>query len=201
MEILNEIRGFLPCVTPRTWVKAALENLPVLLIDHAHCEKKAAASAMTLISRYPDEPELLNRMSRIVREEMIHFEQVLALMAEREVRYRHLSPSRYARELHQHIRTAEPARRMDTLIVGALIEARSCERFAALAPHLEDQPLARFYRSLFKAEGRHYQDYLTLARQGAPEPIEPRIAFFVEQERVLIESPDPRFRFHSGAPA
>ncbi|WP_207062085.1 tRNA-(ms[2]io[6]A)-hydroxylase [Motiliproteus sp. SC1-56] len=200
MEILAEIRLFLACPTPASWVEAALDNLPLLLIDHAHCEKKAASSAMNLIFRYADKPDLLHRLSRIVREEMIHFEQVLALMAERGITYDHLSPSRYAQGLRQHVRTHEPARLVDTLIVGAFIEARSCERFAVLAPRLEDEALARYYHSLLKAEGRHYRDYLELAEQAAQGPIDDRVAFFAEQERQLIEEVDDCFRFHSGVP-
>ena len=200
MDVLEEIRQFLPCSTPGSWIDSALDNRDILLIDHAHCEKKAASTAMNLMFRYVDNVDLLNKMSRLAREELIHFEQVLALMATRGVRYEHLTPARYAQGLRQHIRTHEPGRLVDTLIVGAIIEARSCERFAALEPHLEDSDpeLAKYYRSLLKAEGRHYQDYLQLARDASDEPIEPRIEFLLECERELIESEDDEFRFHSG---
>lgn len=197
-ELLSEIREFLPCATPAAWIEAATANLPLLLIDHAHCEKKAAATAMNLLYRYVDNPTLLNMMSRIAREELIHFEQVLALMAERGIDYDHLTPARYAQGLRKHVRTHEPAKLVDVLIVGAFIEARSCERFAALEPHLEDQELAKFYRSLFRAEGRHYQDYLELAKAAAGEDISDRIAVFAEAEKALILTPDEEFRFHSG---
>ena len=143
--------------------------------------------------------ELLNKMSRLAREELRHFEQVLALMEKRGVQYRHLSPSRYAGMLHKGIRTHEPERLVDTLIVGAYIEARSCERFAALAPHLDDE-LQKFYRSLLKSEGRHFQDYLKLATKVAGEYPESRVVFFAEREREAIESSDAQFRFHSGVP-
>jgi tRNA-(ms[2]io[6]A)-hydroxylase len=200
MEVMREIRAFLSCDTPTQWVEAALKQLDILLIDHAHCEKKAASTAMNLLFRYVDRPELLNKMSRLAREELIHFEQVLGFMQKRGIAYEHLSPSRYAQGLRQHVRTREPERLVDTLIIGALIEARSCERFAALAPRLVDEELSRFYQSLLKSEGRHYQDYLGLARQYSPDPIDERIAFFAEQERGLILSPDATFRFHSGVP-
>lgn len=201
MTALDEIHQFLPCVTPDRWIEAAVkpENLCLLLTDHAHCEKKAASTAMTLMFRYVDRPDLLNKMSRLAREELIHFEQVLAIMQERGMVYDHLSSSRYAAGLRKHVRTSEPGRLIDVLIIGALIEARSCERFAKLAPFLDDQ-LAKFYRSLLKSESRHYQDYLHLARDYAGGPIDERIAFFCEVERELIEAEDGEFRFHSGTP-
>ncbi len=203
MDALDEIKEFLACETPDSWIELARqpESQPVLLIDHAHCEKKAASTAMTLMFRYVDRTDLLNKMSRLAREELIHFEQVLALMEARGVQYCHMSPARYAGGMRQDVRTSEPGRLVDTLIVGAFIEARSCERFAKLAPFLDDE-LAKFYRSLLKSEGRHYQDYLGLARDYAGEPIDERIAHFREIERELIESADStEFRFHSGAPA
>jgi len=201
MDLLDEIRAFLPCATPRSWIAQAVGDLPTLLTDHAHCEKKAASTAMNLMFRYVDRPDLLRRMARIAREELIHFEQVLGLMAERGIRYDHMTPARYAQGMRQQVRTHEPERLIDTLIIGAFIEARSCERFAALAPHLDDPALARYYRSLFKAEGRHYRDYLELAEAAAGASIAPRVAFFAAVERALIESPDQEFRFHSGVPA
>ncbi len=198
--LLDEIRGFLHTETPVAWIEAACENVDTLLIDHAHCEKKAASTAMNLLYRYVDNRELLNRLSRIAREELIHFEQVLTLMDERGIAYRHLTPARYAEGMRRHVRTHEPVRLVDTLIVGAYIEARSCERFAALEPHLDDPQLAAYYRSLFKAEARHYRDYLELAEAAAGQSIAERVAFFGEIERQLICSADPQFRFHSGVP-
>lgn len=201
MDALTEIREFLACPTPDGWIDIAArpDSLPVLLIDHAHCEKKAASTAMNLMFRYVDRSDLLNKMSRLAREELIHFEQCLALMDGRGIEYGHLSPSRYAAGLRAEVRTSEPGRLIDLLIIGAFIEARSCERFAALAPFL-DQELAKFYRSLLKSEGRHYQDYLSLARDYAGEPIDERVAFFRQLEQRLVETPDSEFRFHSGTP-
>lgn len=202
MDALTEIRAFLACTTPQSWIDKAADSdsLPVLLIDHAHCEKKAASTAMNLMFRYVDRSDLLNKMSRLAREELIHFEQCLSLMETRGVEYGHMSPSRYASGLRQSVRTSDPGRLIDLLIIGAFIEARSCERFAALAPYLDDE-LGKFYRSLLKSEGRHYQDYLGLAQDYAGEPIDGRVAHFRELERELIEAPDAEFRFHSGAPA
>ncbi len=196
----TELLAFLPCATPAGWIEAALDNQALLLIDHAQCEKKAASTAMSLMYRYVDRPLLLTKMSQLAREELLHFEQVVKLMEERGIHYRHISASRYADGLRQHVGREDPQRLIDILIVGAFIEARSCERFARLIPHL-DAELAKFYRSLVKSEGRHYEDYLMLARRFAEGPIESRIAFFADRERELIETPDETFRFHSGLPA
>ncbi|WP_136063884.1 tRNA-(ms[2]io[6]A)-hydroxylase [Modicisalibacter radicis] len=195
-----ELLAFLPCATPTLWVEAALANQTLLLIDHAQCEKKAASTAMSLMYRYVDRPLLLTKMSQLAREELLHFEQVVKLMEERGIQYRHLSASRYADGLRRHVGRDDPQRLIDILIVGAFIEARSCERFARLIPHL-DAELAKFYRSLVKSEGRHYEDYLMLAQRFADGPIESRIVFFADRERELIETPDETFRFHSGLPA
>lgn len=195
-----ELLDFLPCRTPQPWVDAALGNERLLMIDHAQCEKKAASTAMSLMYRYTSRADLLTKMSQLAREELLHFEQVVTLMRERGIAYEHVSASRYAQGLREHVREQEPGRLIDVLIVGAYIEARSCERFACLIPHLDDT-LAKFYRSLVKSEGRHFEDYLELAAQYADEPIDERVAFFGEVERSLIESPDSEFRFHSGVPA
>ncbi|MBV0932106.1 tRNA-(ms[2]io[6]A)-hydroxylase [Marinobacterium weihaiense] len=202
MEVLDEIKAFLGSETPQEWLDLAArpEAMHILLTDHAHCEKKAASTAMTLMFRYVDRPDLLNKMSRLAREELIHFEQVLGLMEARGLAYGHMSPARYAGGLRKDVRTSEPGRLVDVLIIGALIEARSCERFAALAPSLDDE-LAKFYRSLLKSEGRHYQDYLHLAREYAGEPIDDRIEHFRALEAELIQSEDDEFRFHSGKPS
>ncbi len=195
-----ELLAFLGCRTPDAWVAWALENPELLLIDHAQCEKKAASTAMSLLYRYVDQPLLLTKMSQLAREELLHFEQVVKLMEARGIAYRHLSASRYAEGLRRHVRPADPERLIDILIIGALIEARSCERFARLIPHL-DAELAKFYRTLVKSEGRHYEDYLMLAQHLSNAPVESRIAFFAEREAALIQEPDTAFRFHSGVPA
>jgi len=196
-DALQEIHDFLPCRTPQQWIDNALANQDLMLIDHAHCEKKAASTALSLMYRYVDNTNLLNKMSRLAREELRHFEQVLAIMKKRGVDYCHLTPARYAAGLRQEVRSEDPGRLVDVLIVGAIIEARSCERFAALAPFL-DEKLEDFYTSLLKSEARHYQDYLTLAEQAAGESIQARVGNFLALERALIEEPDTEFRFHSG---
>lgn len=198
---LPDIQDFLACPTPDAWVQAACHAQDILLTDHANCEKKAAGTAVNLVFRYTDKTDLLNKMSRLAREELRHFEQVLALMKKRRIPFRPLSSARYAAGLRELVRTHEPQRLVDTLVVGAFIEARSCERFAALAPFLDDE-LGRFYRSLLKSESRHFQDYLKLAYQyGDSADVDACVVRVRERERELIESPDEQFRFHSGVPA
>jgi tRNA-(ms[2]io[6]A)-hydroxylase len=199
---LAPIREFLRCATPVGWVEAAArpENLHTLLIDHANCEKKAASTALQLMYRYTEYPSLLHKLSRLAREELRHFEQVLAIIEKRRLPYPPLSAARYASSLRELVTRDEPYRLVDTLLVGAIIEARSCERFAALLPVL-DEELARFYRSLLRSESRHFMDYLTLARELRPEAdISTRLSLLLEHERSLIEGEDPEFRFHSGVP-
>ena len=194
------LTAFLGCATPRAWVDWALANPDILLVDHANCEKKAASTALNLMYRYVGHHRLLTRLSRLAREELRHFEQVIALMKSRGIDYPQLTASRYAGELRQLVRSHEPARLVDTLLVGAIIEARSCERFAALVPHLDDE-LAAFYASLLKSEARHFTDYLKLAQNlGSAQEVAQRLPLLLERESELIESPDTEFRFHSGVP-
>ena len=194
------INKFLFCSTPSSWLEAAKQNIPTLLIDHANCEKKAASTALNLIYRYVDKPKLLLQMSKLAREELRHFEQVVTLINKRNLDYTQLSSSRYASELRKSVRTFEPARLLDTLIVSAIVEARSCERFASLAPLLEDD-LSRFYSELLKSEERHFRVYLDLAETISEDfPLKKRIEFFLEEDCRLIQSEDADFRFHSGVP-
>ena len=139
-------------------------------------------------------------MSRLAREELLHFEQVVNLLAERGIRYIHLGASRYAGGLRDQLRKDAKGQMIDTLIVGAFVEARSCERFARLVPLL-DPDLAKFYRSLLRSEARHFEDYLALAALYSEEDIAPHVQRIREVERLLISTEDPVFRFHSGVPA
>ena len=197
MGLLEPINQFLGCETASSWVEMALQNIDILLIDHAHCEKKAASTALSLIFRYPDQSALLQKMSRLAREELRHFEKVLLLMKKLGVSFDHLSPSRYAGGMRTHLSTTEPQKIIDTLIVGAFIEARSCERFAKLVPFLDGE-MQKFYNGLLSAEARHFQVYLDLAQEIAGGDCAERIARFSEVEVALINSPDSEFRFHSG---
>lgn len=197
---ITPITDFLHCRTPQAWIERALQEQALLLIDHANCEKKAASTALGLMYRHTDQYELLQKLSRLAREELRHFEQVAAILKKRGITYVTITASRYAASLHEHVSKRDPEKLIDTLILGAIIEARSCERFAALAPHL-DSVLQKFYLSLLQSESRHFMDYLTLARKLSSENIDDRVNFFLQQEKLLIESSDLVFRFHSGIPA
>ena len=196
---LDELMAFLPCPTPEAWIAEALNQQEILLLNHCYLEQCAARTALGLLFQCPDKPDVLRKMSKLAREELHHFEQVLALLEKRGLTYRILKPSRYAGLMNAGVRKLQPEHLVDSMVVGAYIEARSCERFAALAPHVDGE-LADFFRSLLKSEARHFKDYLTLAEKYSPEPIGGRVAFFGEVERNAIESPDALFRFHSGVP-
>lgn len=144
--------------------------------------------------------DLIDKMLLLIKEELHHFYQVLEVMAQHGIVYEKITSSRYAKGLLRHVRTYEPEAMVDKLICGAFIEARSCERFATLAPLLP-KPIADFYISLLRSEARHYQDYLTLATEIAGQDISARIALFATIEAELISSPDTDFKFHSGMPA
>ncbi|GAA6173601.1 tRNA isopentenyl-2-thiomethyl-A-37 hydroxylase MiaE [Colwellia sp. KU-HH00111] len=158
--------------------------------------KATPSDTFTLFSQ-----DLVDKMILLIKEELHHFYQVLEIMTHRGIEYQNITAGRYAKSLLKHVRTYEPQALIDKLIIGAFIEARSCERFAKLAPHLDDD-LNQFYVSLLRSEARHYQDYLTLAQQVAGEGVDinERINEFAQVEADLITSPDQDFKFHSGAP-
>jgi tRNA-(ms[2]io[6]A)-hydroxylase len=198
---LPDIHQFLGCRTPDAWVQAALADQDTLLIDHKNCEFKAASTALSLIAKYHGHVDLISMMSRLAREELVHHEQVMRLIKKRKVELRQLSAGRYASALRKVVRNHEPVKLVDTLVVGAFIEARSCERFEALVPHL-DEELGTFYFGLLKSEARHFQGYLKLAYQyGDAADIAQVIERVRAAEQELIESADVEFRFHSGVPA
>lgn len=198
---LTHIYNFLGARTSQNWVDKAVLNLPLIIQDHANCEKKAAGTAMNLIFRYEFSYELQRKLAQLIREEMLHYEQVLGIMHERGQQWEYLSAGRYAKGMLKHKKTHEPAAMVDVLIIGAFIEARSCERFAALAEVIDDARLAKYYRYLLKSESRHFEDYLALAQSLSADNIDQRVAFFKEVEAELISSPDDALRFHSGEPA
>lgn len=182
---------------------AASGRIPELLLDHANCELKAASTALGFLYRYPERTALAQRMSRLAREELRHFEQVRSIMADMQVPFERLTASRYAGGLRDAVRNEEPLKLLDMLLVGALIEARSCERFARLAPRLPER-LARFYGGLLASESRHFEHYLDFARSEtgvSQADLDERLAELKAIEAQLITEPDSRFRFHSGPPA
>ncbi|NIV18312.1 MAG: tRNA-(ms[2]io[6]A)-hydroxylase [Woeseiaceae bacterium] len=203
MAVVPEpIMAFFDTPTPDGWVKEASARIPELLLDHANCELKAASTALGFLYRYPERQDLAQRMSRLAREELRHFEQVRGIMDEMGIPFERLSASRYAGGLREAVREEEPYKLLDMLLVGALIEARSCERFAVLAPHLPGK-LRKFYNGLLASEARHFEHYIAFAKSEcglSEEEIEERLAELKTIEASLISSPDAQFRFHSGKP-
>lgn len=196
------IAAFLDAPTPDSWVEAASKRLPEMLLDHANCELKAASTALGFLYRYPDRGNLAERMSKLAREELRHFEQVRAVMEGMGIPFERLSASRYAGQLREQVRDEEPYKLLDLLLIGALIEARSCERFARVASHLPES-LGRFYAGLLASEARHFENYIAFAKSECAVDESQRLQRLDELkafEARLILEPDPQFRFHSGAP-
>jgi tRNA 2-(methylsulfanyl)-N6-isopentenyladenosine37 hydroxylase len=185
--------------TPPAWVDEAVCRWPELLLDHANCEKKAASTALALMFAYPEDLPLVVALSRLAREELRHFEQVQGVMRALGVPFARQRPGRYAHALRSLLRTADPGRKLDLLLAAALIEARSAERFALLAPRLP-QPLARLYHSLGHSEARHFELYVSLARSVAPQGWQQRLEVLAVREAELATAPDGSLRFHSGPP-
>ena len=201
-QVPDNIGAFLDTQTPSEWLDLATERLPELLLDHANCELKAASTALGFLYRYPERTALAQRMSRLAREELRHFEQVRSIMDDMGIPFERLSASRYAGSLRDAARRDEPHKLLDLLLIGALIEARSCERFARIAPRLP-QRLGKFYAGLLASEARHFEHYIAFAKSECKvddEAIERRLAELKVIEAALILDPDPEFRFHSGRP-
>ena len=193
--------SILKSATPRAWVTAASADLPTLLVDHSNCEKKAASTAMALIFAYPEDRTLGVALSRLAREELKHFEQVERLMKKLDVPHVRLKPGRYASDLRKLVRTHEPKRKLDLMIVHALIEARSCERFRLLATRLPPE-VRDLYAQLERSEARHFEIYLQFAeREFDAVEIAERLELIAARESELATSPDTELRFHSGPPA
>ena len=189
--------------TPPAWVDWALECRDLLVIDHANCEKKAASTALALMFAYAEDLDLTAKMSKLAREELRHYEEVAAFVKSIGILPQRLAPGRYAERLRRLVAKAEPAREVDLMVCGAFIEARSCERFEALAPRI-GAPLDRLFGGLHAAEARHTKIYGDLARRAAVRAgidLQARIAAFAAAEAALITQPDEVFRFHSGPPA
>ncbi len=184
--------------TPDAWVQAAAGHWRRLLNDHAQCEKKAASTALALMFTYPEDRRLASTLSRLAREELRHFEQVQKLMITLEVPFERQRPGRYASGLRAELRTHDPGRKVDLLLMGALIEARSCERFRLLAPLLPAE-VSGFYAQLAHSEARHFEQYVALAQEAAPDWRQ-RLQELAAREARLATAPDAHLRFHSGPP-
>jgi tRNA-(ms[2]io[6]A)-hydroxylase len=180
------------------WLRQVDAHLDEILIDHAHCEKKAAGCAMNLLFAYVDRGELCRDLAEIVNEELEHFGMVLDLLQRRGIKFRKLRPSNYGRQLNDLVRKFEPDRAVDRLLVAGLIEARSCERFDLLRKHVADRELADFYEGLFESEARHHSTYVRLARLFASEAkVKSRLSELASEEAAIISRGDPLPRMHS----
>jgi tRNA-(ms[2]io[6]A)-hydroxylase len=180
------------------WLAQVDQHLPEILIDHAHCERKAAGTALNLIFAYVERVDLCRQLSEIVDEELDHFRQVLDLLERRNIRFKRLPPGGYGRKLNELVRKLEPARGVDRLLVASLIEARSCERFDLLRRHVQDSELAQFYDRLFESEARHHSTYVRFAKQLAPENVvDRRLKELSIKEAEIIAAGDPLPRMHS----
>jgi tRNA-(ms[2]io[6]A)-hydroxylase len=184
--------------SPDRWLEQVDRHLEQVLIDHAHCEKKAASAAMNLIFAYVDQVPLVLSLSEIVTEELEHFALVLRLLERRQIPFRRIPPSNYGPKLNALVRGDEPGRAIDRFLVAALIEARSCERFDLLRKHMADRELAEFYGSLFESEARHYATYVRLAQHFAPaDQVHARLVALAEAEAAIIAEGDTLPRMHS----
>ncbi|MFO0816632.1 MAG: tRNA-(ms[2]io[6]A)-hydroxylase [Pirellulales bacterium] len=180
------------------WLGQVERSLPEILIDHAHCEKKAAGTALNLMFAYIENEDLCREMTEIVNEELTHFHLVRDLLKRRGIRFRRLLPSSYGRKLMDLVRKNEPERAIDRLLVAGLIEARSCERFDLLRRHVKDQELADFYDGLFESEARHHSTYVRLAKQyGTDAEVDARLDELAAEEARIIAEGDEIPRMHS----
>lgn len=171
------------------WIDSAQVDLQRIMVDHAHCEKKAASNAMSLINRYPDRDRLVRAMFDLVDEEMEHFRMVYDMIVERGGQLERDPGDAYAQALHKLIRKNEPERLLDRLLVAALIEARSCERFRILSEHVPDAELSEFYRSLLASEAGHYRIFCDIAREYFDDAaVRTRLDELADAEAEIVRS-------------
>ena len=188
----------LSSTTDTAWLARALAHLDEILVDHAHCEKKAASTALSLLFRYPEQSELLIPLARLAREELAHFEDVLDRLRARGIGLYRQRPSPYASGLMAGVRAAEPGRLVDTLLCMALIEARSCERLQLLAGAVEEGELAAFFGSLVAGEARHHRAYVDLAERVAPvDEVSRRLDELARHEAAVLASVPALPRLHA----
>ncbi len=186
--------------TEKNWGEKALKNFEDVLLDHAHCEKKAASTAISFLFRYPEYPQFMKPLSELAREELRHFEQVLQRLEERGWTFKRQVPSEYAKRLVKHARNHEPHKMLDLLICSSLIEARSCERMKILSEVFvnEDPSIAQFYRGLLACEARHHESYLDLAATiFSRQEIEERVKELAVVEYQIIQEDSEHIRMHS----
>ncbi|MCP4782431.1 MAG: tRNA-(ms[2]io[6]A)-hydroxylase [Fuerstiella sp.] len=188
----------LQSTSPDRWLTQVDQNLNAVLIDHAHCEQKAASTAMHLMFEYVENEDLCQQMTEIITEELEHFHLVLALLKHRNIRFYKMKPGTYGRKLKELCRRQEPDKAIDRLLIAALIEARSCERFVLLRDHLKDAQLSEFYGSLYESEARHHATYVRLARlYGSDDVVSERLEDLAAAEATIIAEGYELPRVHS----
>jgi tRNA-(ms[2]io[6]A)-hydroxylase len=198
----THLQNFLKIATPDSWCEAALKNFDLLLIDHAHCERKAAATVLQFITKNPHHEEFIRTISPIAREELLHFEKMLRILKKRNIKLQPLAPSEYGKRLHsKRAQACNQQQFVDDLMIAAIIEARSCERFFCLLPYIEtrDEEVFKFYEHLANAEQRHFEVYIEYAKKQSKN-FEERLNIFLSIENNYILEHDKVFRFHSGVP-
>jgi tRNA 2-(methylsulfanyl)-N6-isopentenyladenosine37 hydroxylase len=182
---------------PADWISKVRANLPAVLVDHAHLERKAATTALSL-EKYHVLFDRVEELNTIAIEELQHFQLVLNLLKKRSIRFGQAFPSPWVSGLMRAIRSGHRHQAIDHLICCALVEGRSCEKFQILATDLQvtDPELAQFYGSLVESEGNHYATYLLMARSlDAPET-ERRLDFYLDLDAKLIGQPNPLPMLH-----
>ena len=189
---------FLQEPTSNAWLEQALANLDTVLLDHSHCERKAAGVALNLMFRYPAHTQLVRSLTAIAQEELEHFDQVNQILEQRDIPLAPLAAPPYGARLSKQIRSQEPDRLLDSLLVSALIEARSHERLGLLGTHCPDRSLAKFYRGLMASEARHYGIYWVLATTYCDrDSVNQRLAELAMIESELLSTLHPEPRIHS----
>ena len=184
--------------TSKDWIDQAIRHIDLVLLDHANCEKKAAGNALSLLFRYPANGRLVETLSPLAREELQHFERVHRHLQRLGIPIKPLSAAPYAARLNQHLRRSEPEHLLDTLLVAAIIEARSHERLGLLGIHAPDPELRQFYLWLAAAEERHWQLYLDLALEQFPaDQVQERLDTLLQVEAEILSSLHPEPRVHS----
>ena len=184
--------------TSWAWVEQAIAHLDIILLDHSHCERKAAGVALNLMFRYPSNTKLVRELTAIAREELEHFEQVNQWLERRGIPLGPLASPPYGAGLSGLIRKSEPDRLLDSLLVSGLIEARSHERLGLLATHCPEPELAEFYHSLMASEARHYGVYWVLAdTYFERDVVKERLDELAIQESDLLATLHPEPRIHS----
>jgi len=189
---------FLQQPTSAAWIQQAIDHLDVILLDHSHCERKAAGVALNLMFRYPSSQKLVRMLTAIAQEELEHFEQVNQWLDRKQIALAPLSAPPYGAGLKAEIRKTEPDRMLDSLLIAGLIEARSHERLGLLGLHCPEPELAKFYRGLMASEARHYGAYWTLATTYFDrETVNQRLEEMAIVESNLLATLHPEPRIHS----